>query len=70
MNAGETMPRERPRRSMEVDALNSMLRVLEPLTSQERERCLAAACCIYNDLAARQALAGLVEQGPRWGERG
>lgn len=45
--------------AMELDALHSILRVLEPLTAEARERCLAAARCTYNDHASRQALASL-----------
>lgn len=44
---------------VEFDALNSILRVLEPLSPEQRDRCLAAARCIYNDAAAQQALEGL-----------
>lgn len=49
--------------ALEFDALNSILRVLEPLSFEARERCLAAARCSYNDLAARQALASLPGSG-------
>lgn len=55
--AGE--PMRRPMKCVEFDALNSILRVLEPLSPEQRERCLAAARCIYNDAAAHQAIAGL-----------
>lgn len=50
----------RPAAAMELDALNSILRVLEPLDLVARERCLAAARCVLGELtAAQRALEGL-----------
>ena len=51
---------QREQRHLEFDALNSILRVLEPLTAEQRERCLAAARALYNAEAATLALEGLV----------
>lgn len=51
---------------IELDALNSILRVLEPLDQKARERCLAAARCVFNMQAAQDALATLEEQDASW----
>lgn len=59
------MGRRRPAAAMEVDALNSILRVLEPLDAAARERCLAAARTMTNQLAALAAL-----DAPEWGGAG
>lgn len=59
VSAAALATERREPKHLEVDALNSILRVLEPLSQEQRDRCLAAARCVYNQQAALQALEGL-----------
>jgi hypothetical protein len=60
------IPEKRPSLAMEMDALNSILRVLEPLTHEQRVRCLGAAFAMFEPaVALLSALHGVARNAAR-----